>query len=87
MYVQSREGSRATAEDQAVKDAAFLHYDKVLELTGFSRRTLNERILTEQITTYLDPQDRRRRMLSAEDVSRLVEVRPAQSQRRERVAA
>lgn len=68
-----------------MSETTLLTYDQVIEQTGFSRRTLNDRILSEQIVTYVDGVDRRRRLIAAKDVPRLVEVRPAQ--RREEVAA
>lgn len=65
--------------------AQFYTYDEAMEKTGLSLRTLHERIQREGITRYLDRQDHRRRLLAADDVQKLMEVRPAP--RREKAAA
>ncbi len=58
-------------------NTTFVSYPEVLQQTGISKRALNVRILREGIPTYVDGRDRRRRLLDARDIPKLVEVRPA----------
>ena len=68
-----------------MSNTTYVPYRKVLELAGFSKRTLNQRILREGIPTYVDARDRRRRLINVQDLAKLVEVRPAR--RGEKTAA
>lgn len=57
-------------------------YREVQDLVGISKRTLIDRIKTDRIPVYVDGVDRRRRLIDARDVEKMIAVRP----RPERVA-
>lgn len=63
-----------------------LPYDEVLNRLGISKRTLNIRVLTEGVTTWIDGRDRRRRLIDERDLPKLTETRPA-PRRAEQAAA
>lgn len=73
---------RSTHMDKAEQ---FMTYEEAMEKTGLSLRTLHERMQRDGITRYINPRDNRRRFLAAEDVQKLMEMRPAP--RREMAAA
>lgn len=58
-------------------EQTFLPYTEVMARTGLSKRTINERVLSEGITTYIDGRDRRRRLIAVNDLPKLIETRPA----------
>ena len=51
-------------------------YKVVLAETGISKPRVLERIAEEGIRVYVDGKDRRRRLISARDIPRLIETRP-----------
>lgn len=67
-------------------EQTFLPYTEVIARTGLSKRTINERVLSEGITTWVDGHDRRRRLIDEQDVPKLIETQPA-PRRAEQTAA
>lgn len=55
-----------------------LPYSEVLERTGIAKRTLINRLAEEGITVYIDGRDRRRRLIDARDLPKLVKPRPVE---------
>lgn len=53
-------------------------YREIEALLGIARRTLQERIQAEGIQTYRDGRDRRRRLIDARDLPKLMEPRPVE---------
>lgn len=53
-----------------------LPYSEAQQRIGIARRTLQERILFEGITTYQDGRDRRRRLIDTRDLPKLMDPRP-----------
>ncbi len=64
---------------------ALIGYDEALELTGFSKRTLINRIARTGVRIWVDGRDHRRRLIAREDVARLIEIEEVE--RGETVAA
>jgi len=60
-------------------------YEVVLSETGISKPRVLERIAEEGIRVYVDGKDRRRRLISARDIPRLIATRP--DERRAETAA
>lgn len=58
-------------------EQTFLPYTEVIARTGLSKRTLNIRVLSEGVTTWIDGRDRRRRLIDERDLPKLTETRPA----------
>lgn len=54
----------------------WLGLDKVSELTGISRRSLDSRIDLAKIPCYRDPRDYRRRLIHENDVPKLLIPQP-----------
>lgn len=54
-------------------DKKFIPYSEVEIRLGIARRTLQERIQLEGIKTYRDGRDRRRRLIDARDLPKLIE--------------
>ncbi len=51
-------------------------YKTVLSETGLTKPRVLERIAEEGIRVYVDGRDRRRRLISARDIPKLIEIRP-----------
>lgn len=59
-------------------DKEFISYREVEMRLGIARRTLQERIQLEGIQTYRDGRDRRRRLIDARDLPKLMEPQPVE---------
>lgn len=71
-------------EAKATK-AQYLTFAEVAKETGLTPRKINYRVAADRIPVYVSAEDRRQRMIAAQDLVKLVEVRPAP--RRETTAA
>ncbi len=61
-------------------DNQLLPYDEAIRRSGLTRRTWYDRLRESGVVVYQDGRDRRRRLISAKDVERLVAFRPARRQ-------
>lgn len=69
--------------------AELVPYAEAIRRSGLPVRTWFDRLRAsrDEVRIYVDGRDRRRHLIDARDLEKLVEVRPAQSRRREAVAA
>lgn len=71
---------------ESQSDPVYVDFAQVRERLGITRQTLYARIRSESIPVYSDPRDRRRRLIHASYLPKLVHIRLA-SQRVGDVAA
>ncbi len=63
----------------------YVTFAEVIKATGLSERKITRRVITDGIKVFVDPHDRRRRLIRSDDLPKLTELREAP--RRETSAA
>lgn len=58
-----------------VTPAQYVTFAEIAKTTGLTPRKINYRVVADRIPVYIDSRDRRKRMIEARDLAKLVEVR------------
>lgn len=61
--------------------SAFVTFEQLREQLGIPQSTIDDRLEALGITIYVNPADRRRRMVRTKDVERLLRPQPAKRRR------